>query len=125
MVATTRCADASRIFTPILWLRAPMPSSGPAMKASRVVWSVMPAILPDRAPSACRWLWIASAGARHSHGDSRAHASSAPAARWSLAGLPCLLRAPGGELLDHDRAAHQRGLRVHLAAHQRAPRRAA
>ena len=32
---------------------------------------------------------------------------------------------PGGELLDHDRAAHQRRLRLHLDADQRAARRGA
>ena len=48
-----------------------------------------------------------------------------PPARRSLAGLPRLLRPAGGELLHHDRAAHQRGLRLHLDAHQRAARRAA
>ena len=47
------------------------------------------------------------------------------AARRTLPGLSRVLRAPGGELLDHDRPAHQRGLRLHLDAHQRAARRAA
>ena len=47
------------------------------------------------------------------------------AARRPLAGLPRVLRAAGGELLDHDRPAHQRGLRLHLDADQRAARRAA
>ena len=44
-------------------------------------------------------------------------------ARRPLAGLPRVLRAPGGELLDHHRPAHQRGLRLHLDAGQRAARR--
>ena len=52
------------------------------------------------------------------------HQASAPARR-PLAGLPRLLRPSGGELLDHHGPAHQRGLRVHLDAHQHAPRRAA
>ena len=46
-------------------------------------------------------------------------------ARRPLAGLPGVLRAAGGELLDHHRAADQRGLRLHLDADQRAARRAA
>ncbi len=51
---------------------------------------------------------------------------SAPAAaRRPLAGLPGVLRPAGGELLHRHRAAHQRGLRIHLDAGQRAARRAA
>ena len=49
----------------------------------------------------------------------------AAAARRPLAGLPRVLRAAGGELLDHHRAADQRRLRLHLDAHQRPARRAA
>ena len=45
--------------------------------------------------------------------------SPASVARWPLAGLPRLLRAAGRELLDHDRPAHQRGLRFHRHVDQR------
>ena len=70
--------------------------------------------------SACRRRRLASAGAR-SH---RRPPPPAPARR-TLAGLSRVLRAAGGELLDGHRPAHQRGLRVHLDADQRAARRAA
>ena len=52
-------------------------------------------------------------------------APAAAAARRPLAGLPGVLRAAGGELLHHHRAADQRGLRLHLDADQPAARRAA
>ena len=70
--------------------------------------------------SRCRRRRLASAGAR-------SHRRPPPpaAARRTLAGLSRVLRAAGRELLDRHRPAHQRGLRVHLDADQRAPRRAA
>src|ERR1039457_1103856 len=46
-------------------------------------------------------------------------------ARWSFPGLPGLLRASRGELLDHDRSAHERRVRLHRHAHQRPAGRAA
>ena len=52
-------------------------------------------------------------------------APAAAAARRSLAGLPRVLRAAGRELLDDDRPADQRGLRLHLDADQRPARRGA
>ena len=52
--------------------------------------------------------------------------NAAPApARRPLPGLPGLLRPAGRELLHHDGAADQRGVRLHLDADQRAARRAA
>src|SRR6476646_5959902 len=48
-----------------------------------------------------------------------------PAPRRSLAGLPRLLRPARREFLDLDRPEHQRGLRLHVDADQRAARRAA
>ena len=62
---------------------------------------------------------------RHRPPAPRPGPSPAAAARRALAGLPRVLRAAGGELLDHHGAAHQRGLRLHLDADQRAARRAA
>ncbi len=85
----------------------------------------MAVILPDRAAAGCRWHWIESAGARRCARDRDPDPAAAAPARRPLAGLPGLLRAPGGELLDHHRPAHQRGLRLHLDADQRAARRAA
>ena len=52
-------------------------------------------------------------------------ASPPAAARRAFAGLSGVLRAAGRELLHHDRAAHQRRLRLHLDADQRAARRGA
>ena len=47
----------------------------------------------------------------------------APPPRRTLPGLPRLLRPAGRELLDEHRPAHQRRLRLHLDADQRAARR--
>ena len=47
----------------------------------------------------------------------------APPPRRTLVGLPRLLRPPGRELLDEHRPAHERRLRLHLDADQRAARR--
>ena len=47
------------------------------------------------------------------------------AARRTLAGIPGVLRAAGGELLHHDRPADQRRVRLHVDADQHAARRAA
>src|SRR3712207_7171417 len=49
-------------------------------------------------------------------------APPAAAARRPLAGLPRVLRAAGRELLDDDRSAHERRLRLHVDAHQRPAR---
>ena len=81
--------------------------------------SVMRIHSAGRAARDCRWPSIESRRAR------RRDSTAPAAARRPLAGLPRVLRAAGGELLDHHRAAHQRGLRLHLDADQRAARRAA
>ena len=75
--------------------------------------------------SDCRCQWIESAGARRCSRDRDLDPAAAAAARRPLPRLPRVLRAAGGELLDHHRAAHQRRLRLHLDADQRAARRAA
>src|SRR5829696_2522871 len=61
----------------------------------------------------------------HRRPDRPGHASPAAAPRRALAGLPRLLRAAGGELLDDDGPADQRRLRLHVDADQRPARREA
>ncbi len=69
----------------------------------------------------CQYPWIESSRAD----QDRSHPSQAAADRRALGRVPGVLRAAGGELLDPDRSAHQRGLRLHLDADQRAARRGA
>ena len=62
---------------------------------------------------------------RDRSGDAGKGDGHAAAARRPLAGLPGVLRAPGGELRHHDGPADQRRLRLHRDADQRAARREA
>ena len=74
----------------------------------------------ETAPSAARLTELSDAGSLES-----AEVDRLLLIDGHSAGLPRVLRPSGRELLDHDRAAHQRRLRLHVDAHQRAARRAA
>ena len=78
-----------------------------------------------RPPPGCPRRRLGSPRARDRDPSRQRRPPPAAPPRRPLAGLPRLLRAPRRELLHHHRSAHQRGLRLHLDADQRAARRAA